>query len=90
MNFQTRKDRIIVAGPDEKVLAEIHFPEDENGTVCIERTFVDASLRGQGIAGKLMEVAVKQIRASGKKAKPVCSYAVSWLESHPEYQDILE
>ena len=27
--------------------------------------------------------------AGGKKAVPVCSYAVAWFEKHPEYADVL-
>jgi len=72
-----------------KLIAEVTFPSDSDNTVNINHTFVDDSLRGQGIAGKLMEAAALQIRASGKKAKPTCSYAVKWFEEHTEFSDIL-
>ena len=68
--------------------AEILFPS-LNGVAAITRTFVDESLRGQGVAGQLMEAAVDQIRSEGLKARPICSYAAKWFEKHPEQGDLL-
>lgn len=69
---------------------EVTFPLIDQDTVDINHTFVDSSLRGMGMAGKLMEVAVQEIRKQGKKAVLTCSYAVKWFDSHQEYQDILK
>lgn len=88
MEFQKESNRIFLE-KDGVLLAEITFPLQE-GVCCINRTFVDPSLRGQGVAGQLMEQATAQIRSSGKKARAVCSYAVSWFEKHPDAQDLLE
>ena len=62
----------------------------DEDTVDINHTFVDESLRGQGMAGKLMEAAVNQIQSQGKKAVPTCSYAVKWFEKHPEYNKLVK
>ena len=62
---------------------EVTFPP-------INHTFVDSSLRGMGMAGKLMEAAARQIRKEGKKAVLSCSYAIKWFDSHEEYKDILK
>ncbi len=83
------KETGIVYEESGKILAEVCFSENENGAVAITRTFVDETLRGQGMAGKLMLQAAEQLRASNKKAVPVCSYAVAWFEKHPEYADVL-
>ena len=69
---------------------EVTFPLISEDTVEINHTFVDSSLRGMGMAGKLMEAAAREIRQSGKKAVLTCSYAVKWFGSHQEYQDILK
>lgn len=69
--------------------AEVLFPASDGDTVNITHTFVDESLRGQGIAGKLMEALAAQLRTEHKKARPFCSYAEAWFERHPEYADIL-
>ena len=89
MNFQTEAGRIWLADEQGKTIAEVLFPDREDGTVEVTHTFVDDSLRGQGVAGRLMEAAAQKLRADGKKAKPVCSYAVAWFEKHPEYADVL-
>ena len=83
------KESSIVYEENGAVLVEVCFPEGEDGTVAITRTFVDEALRGQGMAGQLMQRAAEHLRAGGKKAVPVCSYAVAWFEKHPEYADVL-
>ena len=83
------------AGPTDpagSILAEVTFPAtDRPGVVDIDHTFVDPSLRGQGIAGTLMRHAVDAIRSSGRRvvAAPSCSYAAAWFEKHPSERDLL-
>ena len=50
MDFITEKDRIYTTDAEGNVLAEIRFLEAEPKVFCITYTFVDASLRGQGVA----------------------------------------
>jgi predicted GNAT family acetyltransferase len=74
---------------DNHMIAVVTFPKENDQTVTIDHTYVDSSLRGQGIAGKLMEEAVAQLRENNLKAKLFCSYAVKWFEEHPECADVL-
>lgn len=76
--------RVYLPGADGAVLAEITFPDAGADVADINRTFVDESLRGQGVAGSLMEAALEVIEAQGKKALPTCSYAIQWFLKHPE------
>lgn len=71
-------------------VARIDFPSLPGNVVDIRRTFVDESLRGRGIAAKLMKAAADKIRSEGKKARPSCSYAIKWFEQHRDYADILD
>ena len=73
-----------------KKKGEVTFPPIDEDTVNINHTFVDSSLRGMGMAGKLMEAAAREIRKEGKKAVLSCSYAIKWFDSHEEYKDILK
>ena len=82
MNFIKEPNRIYLQDENSKVVAEITFKETEKGIYNIDHTFVDESLRGQGIASKLVEEAVKEIEAKGGKVEATCSYAKSWLEKH--------
>lgn len=59
-------------------------------TLEVNHTFVDASLRGQGIAGKLMNELADELDKRGLKAVPTCSYAVGWFEKHPEYARLVK
>ncbi|MBP5575344.1 MAG: N-acetyltransferase [Treponema sp.] len=87
MDFIKEDNRIYATGEDGNVVAEVTFPV-KDGIATIDHTFVADSLRGQGIAGKLMEEAVAKIQADGNKIAATCSYAVSWLGKHPEVQHI--
>ena len=90
MEFICNQNQIALYDAEHHVIAEVTFPDVDGDTVNIDHTFVDDSLRGQGIAGKLMEAAAEQLRAQEKKAVLTCSYAVKWFEKHPEYGDILK
>lgn len=82
MEFKKEKNRIYMTNEKEKVIAEITFEQKENGVYDINHTFVDESLRGQGIASKLVEEAVKTIKGNGGKVTATCSYASEWLKKH--------
>lgn len=84
MNFIKEENRIYLLDETGKTIAEITFEEIEKGVFNINHTFVDESLRGQGIASKLVEDAVKAIKEKGGKIQATCSYAVKWLENHKE------
>lgn len=89
VKFITEPGRIWLPGEDGKALAEVTFPLDTRGIAQIDHTFVDESLRGQGIAGQLLEALAVHLKEKGLKAVPVCSYAVSWFQKHPDQQDLL-
>lgn len=71
-------------GEGPKMVKAITFPETAPDVYTIDHTFVDDSLRGQGVAGKLVAAAVKQIKANGGQVAATCSYAQHWLAKHPE------
>ena len=84
MDFITEKDRIYATDPSGNVIAEVTFPS-EDGVSTIDHTFVDPSLRGEGIAGKLVKLAADKILAEDNMIAATCSYAVAWFKRHPEY-----
>ena len=65
-----------------RIVAEITFPETSPGIFVIDYTFVDESLRGQGIASKLVQAAVDEIKKRGGQVQATCSYAKKWLKEH--------
>jgi predicted GNAT family acetyltransferase len=90
MKFTKEPNRIFAEDENGKLLAQVTFPEVRTGVVNIDHTFVDDSLRGQGIAGSLMEEAYETIGKDGRKAVLTCPYAVRWYGEHPEKNDIIE
>ena len=75
MEFRKEPGRIFAMDETGKLLAEVTFPERE-GVAVINHTFVDGSLRGQGVAGQLLRAVADTLRQDGRKAKATCSYAV--------------
>lgn len=90
MEFTYNENQIALYSEKGELTAEVTFPYIDSETVDINHTFVDASLRGQGIAGKLMEALVKDLEKRNLKAVPTCSYAVKWFEKHPGYSPLLK
>jgi predicted GNAT family acetyltransferase len=62
----------------------------KKGVVNVNHTFVDPSLRGQGIASQLMFEVVKYAKKQGYKVTATCPYAVVWFKKHPEASDVLD
>lgn len=89
MEFIHNSNAISVYNENGETIAIVAFPQNEDGNVVVNRTFVGQSLRGQGIAGKLMEELVKNLEKTNRKAVPTCSYAVTWFEKHPQHSALL-
>lgn len=57
-----------------------------DGCLDVRKTLVPPPLAGQGLAAKLVKCAYDYAQEQGLKCIATCSYAVKWLERHPEYQ----
>lgn len=90
MNFVHNENQIALYSETGDLLAEITFPNIDENTVDVNHTFVDSSLRGQGIAGKLMQELVGELEEKGLKAVATCSYAQGWFEKHAEYAHLVK
>lgn len=58
------------------------------GKVIITHTETPRALRGHGIASRLVQGALEQIRADGLKVVAGCGFVVDYLEKHPEFADV--
>ncbi len=88
MNFIYETNRVYLNDENGNLIAEIDFPMVDENTVNINHTYVSKTLRGQGVAGKLMKEAIKIIEENGWKAYTDCSYAETWAEKHEEKSDL--
>ena len=82
MPLRYEKTRIYALDKAGKLAAEITFPMVRPGVYCIDHTFVDPSLRGQGVADQLVRAALDHIRAQGGTPAATCTYAQAWMARH--------
>lgn len=69
--------------------AEIGFKPGKGNNVIVDYTFVSDELRGQGVAGKLVDKMVNYAREEDKKIVPECPYAKHKIEKTAAYRDVL-
>ena len=90
MDWKYENGRIYSTDEKGELMCETTFVRKENGDLNIDHTYVNPILRGQGMAGKMMEVVAEYLREKGLKTSATCSYANSWLKKNEElYLDIL-
>lgn len=70
MGIIAEENRVVYYDQENQPKGEVTFPNIDQDTVELNHTFVDSSLRGMGMAGQLMEAAVKEIRRRGKRQCP--------------------
>lgn len=92
----TTNDDGIVYRPDsqrfEFVLGEhvaVCDYEEHGDTWVFTHTYVPPAFRGQGVAAKLARAGLELARARGKKVIPACSYIAKFIETTPEFKDLL-
>ena len=59
------------------------------GGLDLVHTVVEDRFEGRGLAGTLAAGALDDLRRRGLRLKPTCPYLRSWLDRHPEYQDLV-
>lgn len=90
MEIIKESNRVRIINDKKENIAYVSFPQVSENTVVIQKTFVSESLRGMGIASKLMELAYDVIKESNQKAEIECSYALKWFDNHPSKCDIIK
>ncbi|QMS84582.1 GNAT family N-acetyltransferase [Candidatus Xianfuyuplasma coldseepsis] len=89
MEIKRGKGKFYIGESEQDFIAHITFKNGGNNVIIVDHTFVDPSLRGQGIAAKLMKKVVDMAREENLKVVPVCSYAVTAFKRNKDYQDVL-
>jgi uncharacterized protein len=57
--------------------------------VVVPHTEISPHLRGQGMGAQLVRGVLDDIRSSGRTVVPQCWYVAEFLDTHPDYADLL-
>ena len=66
-----------------------HYVTVEGGRV-FDHTEIDAAFEGKGIGSALARGALDDVRARGIRIGATCPFFRSFLDRHPEYQDLVD
>jgi predicted GNAT family acetyltransferase len=80
------ENRFEAEGGGELSVAEYELRGTE---MIMTHTYVPPHLRGQGIAEKLVRVALEHARDQRLRVVPACSYVAAFIRRHPEFQPLL-
>ena len=58
-------------------------------TITFTHTIVPEALEGHGVGSGLIGGALAQARERGLSVRPQCSFVRHYIETHPEWQDLL-
>ena len=61
----------------------------DDGVMTFTHTITNPSMRGQGLAGKVVKQALDDARSDGLHVVPQCWFVAQFIDEHPEYRDVL-
>lgn len=86
---QGHRGEFFVENDTQQRIAELTYFWNDDTQFIIDHTWVDQSLRGQGVAKQLFDAAVNFAREKNVKILPLCSYAVVMFQRDQQAQDVL-
>jgi len=63
--------------------------KQQAGTITLVHTEVPPAMEGKGIGGQLAKTALNYARENHLKVVPRCPFVASYVQRHPEYQDLV-
>lgn len=63
--------------------------QDKGDALVYDHTIVPKELGGRGVGTALVKHALHYARENDKKVVPQCSFVSSYINKHPEYQDLV-
>ena len=73
---------------DGELVGFIDYRADD-ATVVMTHAEVAPRLGGQGLGSAMVQAALDAVRESGRSVVPRCSFVATYIDKHPEYQDLL-
>ncbi|UJF25064.1 N-acetyltransferase [Suttonella sp. R2A3] len=88
MSIHKQDNAFVYQNDGGENLAKITFRPQGDGVIVADHTFVDPSLRGQGVAGQLLDALADYAREENLKIQAQCSYVVSAFQRYDRYDDV--
>lgn len=88
MTFNPDRSRFEINTADDR-RAGIAEYVDHNDVRDFTHTEIDDQVEGRGWGSALVREALDRTRAEGMKVKASCPFVRSWIDRHPDYQDLL-
>ena len=68
-------------------LSKLDYMQDEN-TIVMTHVGVHPEHRGQGVAGRLTEVALEYAKEKSFRVIPMCPYIATYIRRNPQYEEL--
>jgi predicted GNAT family acetyltransferase len=52
-------------------------------------TEIEPAFEGEGFGSALVSGALDDVRARGKRVRPLCPFVAAYVKRHPEYADLV-
>lgn len=64
-------------------------PDDDVLVRDLQHTVIEPDQRGRGLGSVLVPAVLDDIRGRGARLIPTCPFIRSWLDEHPDQQDLV-
>lgn len=91
MEYNIRHNQIenrFEALSNQEIIGVVNYYKEGN-VIVVTHTGVEPKYEGQGIAGVLTKDVLDYITKNDLKITPLCSYTRSYIDRHPEYNNLL-
>jgi len=84
-----QRGRFFIEWDGHRIAEQVYKRTDDRHIVVVH-TEVDDSLRGQGVARKLLDTLVAWARSTGTRVSATCTYAKAQFEKDPSIRDVFD
>jgi NAD+ kinase len=84
-SFEQSRYEILLGG---ELAGVLHYRR-HGGRVELAHTEIDQAFEGRGLAGRLASAALDDARGRNTPVTATCPFVTSYLDRHPEYQDLV-
>ncbi len=88
MDIVQKDNGFYIENADGVNVAFITYQYESDDIIVANHTFVDESLRGQGVAKELLDKLADFARENNLSVRPLCSYVVKAFNTYKNYEDI--